>query len=62
MVLAGRRKSIALFIALGAQNQSVLDHLLVMAGAVMLGAGLSAQFALTFKIERRLAAWQENLK
>jgi hypothetical protein len=49
-----------LFIAIGAENKSLLEHFLVMGGAVMLGLGLSALLTLTAKIEHRLAALQEQ--
>ena len=51
-----------LFIAVGAENKSVLEHLLVFAGAVMIGAGLAALFSLASRIEQRMAALQEQLR
>lgn len=50
-----------LFMALGAGTRPVLEHSLLMAGAVMIGAGLSALFILALKIERRIAALQEQI-
>jgi hypothetical protein len=50
-----------LFVAIGFANQSVLDHACLLGGAVMVGAGLSAMFAVTARLDRRVAALEERL-